>query len=131
MPTRRSKRCARSRAPDFARYVAELKGDILLGQNKPDEAREAYRAAQAAAAAADPSEPSTRSRHEDRRLWRNPMRLHRNLCALVGVALLSAGCSWFSWLPWVDKKVDPDAPAELTQLQGRSEDRPPLGWVDR
>jgi len=38
----------------FRAYVAELKGDILLGQNKPDEAREAY---QAAAAATDKSEP--------------------------------------------------------------------------
>jgi predicted negative regulator of RcsB-dependent stress response len=38
----------------FRSYVAELKGDILLGQNKPDEAREAY---QAAAAAADKGEP--------------------------------------------------------------------------
>jgi predicted negative regulator of RcsB-dependent stress response len=38
----------------FRSYVAELKGDILLGQHKPDEAREAY---QAAAAAADPNEP--------------------------------------------------------------------------
>jgi predicted negative regulator of RcsB-dependent stress response len=38
----------------FRAYVAELKGDILLGQNKPDEAREAY---QAAAAAADKNEP--------------------------------------------------------------------------
>jgi predicted negative regulator of RcsB-dependent stress response len=38
----------------FRSYVAELKGDILLGQNKPDEAREAY---QAAAAAADKDEP--------------------------------------------------------------------------
>ena len=45
------------------------------------------------------------------------MRLHRNLCGLVGVALLSAGCSWFSWLPWVDKTVDPDAPAELTSYK--------------
>jgi predicted negative regulator of RcsB-dependent stress response len=38
----------------FRSYVAELKGDILIGQNKPDEAREAY---QAAAAAADKNEP--------------------------------------------------------------------------
>jgi predicted negative regulator of RcsB-dependent stress response len=38
----------------FRAYVAELKGDILLGQNKPDEAREAY---QAAAAAAEKGEP--------------------------------------------------------------------------
>ena len=38
----------------FRSYVAELKGDILLGQNKPDAAREAY---QAAASAADPNEP--------------------------------------------------------------------------
>jgi outer membrane protein assembly factor BamB len=45
------------------------------------------------------------------------MRLRRNLCALVGVALLSSGCSWFSWLPGVDKKVDPDAPAELTSYK--------------
>ncbi len=33
----------------FRSYVAELKGDILMGQNKPDEAREAYLAAKAAA----------------------------------------------------------------------------------
>ncbi len=45
------------------------------------------------------------------------MRLHRNLAAFIGVTLLSAGCSWFSWLPWVDKKVDPDAPAELTHYK--------------
>ena len=45
------------------------------------------------------------------------MRLHRSLCGLVGIALLSSGCSWFSWLPWVDKKVDPDAPAELTSYK--------------
>jgi outer membrane protein assembly factor BamB len=45
------------------------------------------------------------------------MRLHRNLCGLVSLALLSAGCSWFSWLPWVDKKSDPDAPAELTSYK--------------
>ena len=38
----------------FRSYVAELKGDILLGQHKIDEAREAY---QAAAAAADKGEP--------------------------------------------------------------------------
>src|SRR4051812_21782362 len=44
-------------------------------------------------------------------------RLHRNLSALVGVALLCGGCSWFSWLPWVDKKVDPDAPADLTSYK--------------
>ena len=45
------------------------------------------------------------------------MRLHRNLSALVGITLLSAGCSWFSWLPWVDKKADPDAPAELSSYK--------------
>jgi hypothetical protein len=33
----------------FRSYVAELKGDILLGQHKVDEAREAYQAAAAAA----------------------------------------------------------------------------------
>ena len=33
----------------FRSYVAELKGDILMGQNKPDEAHKAYLAAQAAA----------------------------------------------------------------------------------
>lgn len=33
----------------FRSYVAELKGDILMGQHKPDEAREAYLAAKAAA----------------------------------------------------------------------------------
>jgi predicted negative regulator of RcsB-dependent stress response len=38
----------------FRSYVAELKGDILMGQGKKTEAREAY---QAAAAAADPDEP--------------------------------------------------------------------------
>jgi predicted negative regulator of RcsB-dependent stress response len=38
----------------FQSYAAELKGDILLGQNKTDEAREAY---QAAKAAADPNDP--------------------------------------------------------------------------
>jgi len=38
----------------FRSYVAELKGDILVGQHKTDEAREAY---QAAAAAADEGEP--------------------------------------------------------------------------
>ncbi len=43
--------------------------------------------------------------------------LLRNLSALVGVALLCGGCSLFSWLPWVDKKVDPDAPAELTSYK--------------
>jgi predicted negative regulator of RcsB-dependent stress response len=37
------------RGAGFRSYVAELKGDILMGQNKPDEAREAYLAAQAAA----------------------------------------------------------------------------------
>jgi predicted negative regulator of RcsB-dependent stress response len=37
----------------FRSYAAELKGDILLDQHKPDEAREAY---QAAKAAADPNE---------------------------------------------------------------------------
>jgi outer membrane protein assembly factor BamB len=45
------------------------------------------------------------------------MHLRRNLSALVGICLLSTGCSWFSWLPWVDKKVDPDAPAELTSYK--------------
>ena len=38
----------------FRSYAAELKGDILLRQHKPDEAREAY---QAAAAVADANEP--------------------------------------------------------------------------
>jgi len=38
----------------FRSYVAELKGDILMGQGKKAEAREAY---QAAAAAADPKDP--------------------------------------------------------------------------
>jgi predicted negative regulator of RcsB-dependent stress response len=38
----------------FRSYVAELKGDILIAQHKPDEAREAY---QAAKAAADPNDP--------------------------------------------------------------------------
>jgi predicted negative regulator of RcsB-dependent stress response len=38
----------------FRSYVAELKGDILVGQHKTDEAREAY---EAAAAAADEGEP--------------------------------------------------------------------------
>ena len=33
----------------FRSYVAELKGDILMGQHKPDAAREAYLAAKAAA----------------------------------------------------------------------------------
>lgn len=45
------------------------------------------------------------------------MRLHRNLYALVGIALLSSGCSWFSWLPWADKTTDPDAPAQLTSYK--------------
>lgn len=35
--------------PGFRSYVAELKGDILLSQQKVDEAREAYQAAAAAA----------------------------------------------------------------------------------
>jgi len=43
------------------------------------------------------------------------MRLSRNLCVLVGAALLASGC--FSWLPWGTKKVDPDAPAELTNYK--------------
>ena len=38
----------------FRAYIAELKGDILMSQHKPDEAREAY---QAAAAAAGPDGP--------------------------------------------------------------------------
>ncbi len=38
----------------FRAYVAELKGDILLGEHKPDAALEAYRAA---AAATDPADP--------------------------------------------------------------------------
>lgn len=40
----------------FRSYVAELKGDILVGQGKPAEALEAY---QAAAAAADPDAENT------------------------------------------------------------------------
>jgi outer membrane protein assembly factor BamB len=43
------------------------------------------------------------------------MRRSRNLCVLVGAALLASGC--FSWLPWGNKKVDPDAPAELTSYK--------------
>ena len=38
----------------FRSYVAELKGDILLGQHKVDEAREAYQAAAAAAGKGEP-----------------------------------------------------------------------------
>jgi predicted negative regulator of RcsB-dependent stress response len=38
----------------FRSYAAELKGDILVAQHKPDEAREAY---QAAKNAADPNDP--------------------------------------------------------------------------
>ena len=120
----------------FRSYVAELKGDILLGQHKVDEAREAYQAAAAAAEggevqpvlqmkitdlakpeAAPEAVPKRRDGTQHRQRHRRPMRLHRNLCALVGIALLSSGCSWFSWLPWADKSTDPDAPAELTSYK--------------
>ncbi len=46
--------------------------------------------------------------------------MHPRLSAafrLVAVALLCGGCSWFAWLPWVDEKEDPDAPAKLTSYK--------------
>lgn len=36
---------------------------------------------------------------------------------VVAASVLAGGCSWFSWLPWVDEKVDPDEPAELTKYE--------------
>ncbi len=39
------------------------------------------------------------------------------LGAVVLGALLTGGCSWFSWLPWVDKKPDVDEPAKLERFK--------------
>lgn len=39
---------------------------------------------------------------------------------LIGASLLLGGCSWFSWLPWVDDPVDieiSDEPAELVKFE--------------
>jgi outer membrane protein assembly factor BamB len=45
------------------------------------------------------------------------MRLLRNVLAALLLGTL-AGCSAFSWLPWVDdEKEDPDKPAELTKYK--------------
>ncbi|MEM9620455.1 MAG: outer membrane protein assembly factor BamB [Pseudomonadota bacterium] len=35
---------------------------------------------------------------------------------LLMTTLLLGGCSWFSWLPWVDKKEDLTKPAELVRF---------------
>jgi outer membrane protein assembly factor BamB len=43
--------------------------------------------------------------------------MHLRLGLVMSAALLAGGCSWFSWLPWVDKEVDADAPAELSKYQ--------------
>jgi outer membrane protein assembly factor BamB len=44
--------------------------------------------------------------------------LTRNLFAAIAVALLASGCSWFSWLPWVDgDKEVKDEPAELVKFK--------------
>ncbi len=46
------------------------------------------------------------------------MRRSRNLVTFLALGTLCAGCSWFSWLPWVgDDKPDPEAPAELTKYK--------------
>jgi len=35
---------------------------------------------------------------------------------LVACTFLLAGCSWFTWLPWVDDEVDPTEPSELVKF---------------
>src|SRR5215831_638999 len=42
-----------------------------------------------------------------------PHRLH-NVAVIVAVALLASACSW---MPWAEKKKDPDAPADLTSYK--------------
>ena len=39
----------------------------------------------------------------------------RRLFILATASLLLSGCSW-SWLPWVEKKIDPNEPAELVDF---------------
>ncbi|TNF83708.1 MAG: outer membrane protein assembly factor BamB, partial [Gammaproteobacteria bacterium] len=47
--------------------------------------------------------------------------MRRNLALASACLLLFSGCSWFSWLPWVDgdKKKDDEAlkPAKLTKYE--------------
>lgn len=43
--------------------------------------------------------------------------MRHRVATVVALSLLAGGCSWFSWLPWVDEKVDPDEPAELTKYK--------------
>ncbi len=38
------------------------------------------------------------------------------LLPVVLISLLLGGCSWFTWLPWVEKKEDPTKPAELVKF---------------
>lgn len=53
----------------------------------------------------------------------NSSRLHQPLHAgwriiTLAAVLFSAGCSWFSWLPWVDdEEKDPLEPAELVKFK--------------
>ena len=57
---------------------------------------------------------------------RTPPRLPRSLAlsaALLLPAFLLAGCSWFSFLPWVDekeKKIDADEPVELQDFDAEA-----------
>jgi len=46
------------------------------------------------------------------------MRTLRNLAGLLAVVVTTAGCSWFSWLPWAGDEVeDPNKPAELAKYK--------------
>jgi len=47
------------------------------------------------------------------------MRNRLNVAAILALSLLAGGCSWFSWLPWVDSKPKPDEPADLTSYKAQ------------
>ncbi len=44
--------------------------------------------------------------------------MHHKWLTLVFISLLGGGCSWFTWLPWVDDPEGPDLlePAKLVKF---------------
>ena len=45
------------------------------------------------------------------------MKFYRNSLLFIGLSIFVSGCSWFSWLPWVDEKEkDVNEPAKLVKF---------------
>ncbi len=47
----------------------------------------------------------------------NTVKSLRNPILALAILLLATGCSWFGWLPWVDKEEEVDARASLERIE--------------